>query len=90
MKNFFYFANPSGINAEDNGNLNVWDNGVIGNFWHDYVGTDGNGNGIGDTPYNVSGSSNSKDNFPLMEWLFELIISKIFIHKNIERLNIYH
>ena len=76
--NLFYnnsFTNPSGINAEDNGNLNIWDNGVIGNFWHDYAGVDGNGNGIGDTPHNIYGSSNCKDNFPLMEWPFELIIS---------------
>jgi len=73
--NLFYnnsFANPSGFNAEDNGNLNEWDNGVIGNFWHDYVGADGNGDGIGDIPHSILGSSNSKDNFPLMEWPPEL------------------
>ncbi|MFX0105337.1 MAG: nitrous oxide reductase family maturation protein NosD [Candidatus Hodarchaeota archaeon] len=54
------------LNARDNGLNNSWDNGIKGNFWGDYNGTDLNNNGIGDTPYNITGSAGSQDNFPLM------------------------
>ena len=43
---------------------NVWDNGEEGNFWSDYSGADGNGDGIGDTPYAVY--ENYTDRYPLM------------------------
>jgi parallel beta-helix repeat protein len=32
---------------------NTWDNGKEGNYWDDYMGSDTNGDGIGETPYNV-------------------------------------
>ena len=32
---------------------NTWDNGKEGNYWDDYTGVDANGDGIGETPYNV-------------------------------------
>ena len=38
-----------------------------GNYWNDYNGTDSDRDGIGDTPYNISGSAGSKDYFPLMD-----------------------
>lgn len=53
------------INANDNGLNNIWDNGTIGNYWDDYNGYDLNEDGIGDIPYNISGSSNSQDRFPI-------------------------
>jgi hypothetical protein len=43
---------------------NFWDNGVEGNFWSDYNGTDSNNDGIGDFPYTID--ANNQDNYPLM------------------------
>ncbi|MFX1585958.1 MAG: hypothetical protein ACFFDL_15530 [Promethearchaeota archaeon] len=37
-----------------------------GNYWDNYTGVDSDQNGIGDVPYNITGSAGSKDNFPLM------------------------
>jgi parallel beta-helix repeat protein len=45
---------------------NFWDNGIIGNYWNDYNGTDSNGDGIGDTPYQIPDGDN-EDRYPLME-----------------------
>ena len=42
-----------------------WDNGVVGNYWSDYNGTDNNTDKIGDSPYIIDG--NNQDNYPLME-----------------------
>ena len=43
---------------------NSWDTGKEGNYWDDYNGTDGNRDGIGDTPYVINGEN--VDNYPLM------------------------
>ncbi len=69
QENLFYyniFENPLGINANDSGSGNFWDNGIIGNYWHDYGGVDNNDDGIGDTPYIIPGSAIvSIDNKPI-------------------------
>jgi parallel beta-helix repeat protein len=43
---------------------NMWDNGLEGNYWSDYNGTDSNKDGIGDTPYAVD--QYNVDHYPLM------------------------
>ncbi len=53
-------------NAYDNSGTNTWDSGSAGNYYSDYTGTDSDGNGIGDTPYQIPGGSNM-DYYPLME-----------------------
>jgi len=52
--------------ANDNGLNNSWDNGVKGNYWDNYTGLDGNNDGIGDVPYNITGVGGNQDKFPLM------------------------
>ena len=49
----------------DNG-TNIWNNDEIGNYWSDYIGLDLNFDGIGDTPYYISGTGNQKDSYPLV------------------------
>jgi parallel beta-helix repeat protein len=57
------FNNTMNWRSSDD-SVNFWDNGITGNYWSDYTGTDNNGDGIGDTPYFLN--ENNQDNYPLM------------------------
>ena len=45
--------------------IHTWDDGKEGNYWSDYNGTDGDNDGIGDTPYVVDVLN--QDRYPLMQ-----------------------
>jgi len=69
--NYIYHNNFIGNtdNADDAMSDNYWyePNDDEGNYWDDYNGIDGNSDGIGDTPYNVTGSI--QDLYPYMnQW----------------------
>lgn len=53
---------------------NFWDYEGEGNYWSDYKGEDLNGDGIGDSPYNLTEASSNLnvDNYPLMGAFTEL------------------
>ena len=67
--NLFYenFFLKNERHAIDDGTDNNWNNTKIGNYWDDYTGKDANDDGIGDTPYNIAGTANSKDNYPIWD-----------------------
>jgi parallel beta-helix repeat protein len=57
----------------------AWDNGYPsgGNYWDNYTGVDGNGDGIGDTPYVISGYN--IDRYPLIEPIVIPEFQSVFI-----------
>jgi len=54
-------------NAVDNGQKNLWNCSLYGNFWSDYTGRDANDDGIGDSPYIIPGSANGIDYLPIWD-----------------------
>jgi len=54
-------------NNVDNGTNNQWDNGIIGNYWSNYNGSDGDPiDGRGDTYHYLNGSAGSYDTKPFV------------------------
>lgn len=54
-------------NAIDDGINNHWNNSLIGNYWSNYNGIDWDDNSIGDTPFEIWGSAESKDFLPIWD-----------------------
>ncbi len=68
QNNFIFYNNLiNNSNYAYDAYSNTWYNTTFseGNYWSDYTGSDSNGDGIGDTPYDISGGSN-QDLYPLM------------------------
>ena len=63
--NNFLFNNDNGTQAYDDGTDNEWDDGFKGNYWSDRTTPDINEDGIVDNPYNITGTANAQDHFPL-------------------------
>jgi parallel beta-helix repeat protein len=59
-----FIDNPTQVINLNSTFANSWDDGTEGNYWSDYNGDDGDGDGIGDTPYVID--ENNQDNYPLM------------------------
>jgi parallel beta-helix repeat protein len=57
------FVNNS-IQVRTSYSMNVWDNGIEGNYWSNYTGVDLDRDGIGDTVHVLD--SNNTDHYPLM------------------------
>ena len=78
--------NPGG-QALDNGSSNTWSFSNRGNYWSDWTSPDVDSNGVVDKPYMISGTSNSRDLYPLIHptycpFLVAISGSDITIHKN--------
>lgn len=64
--NNFIDNNNGKVQAADGGaSINYWNTSSEGNYWSDY--NSSNREKIGKQPYNITGSSNSRDFYPLLE-----------------------
>jgi parallel beta-helix repeat protein len=73
-----FVNNTNHVETDDSNG--IWDNGEEGNYWDNYNGTDGDGNGIGDTHYIIN--ENNQDNYPLVNVIPEFpswIILPLFL-----------
>ena len=66
--------NNNGSNlALDYGKGNLWNTSKEGNYWSKWSAPDNNSDGIVDIPYNISGTANTKDYFPLVKPIYDLL-----------------
>ena len=65
-----FINNTQQLNSTNS--TNQLDNGIEGNYWDTYNGTDNNQDAIGDTPYTLA--ENHTDNHPLMGTFYNFII----------------
>jgi len=76
VNNTFYlnfFIDSEEIHASDIPITNTWNSTDIGNYWDNYTGSDGNGDGIGDTPHLIDNSTLTFDYLPIVDDLAPLI-----------------
>jgi hypothetical protein len=59
-----FINNYRNLDCSQMNKIDAFDNGTIGNYWSNYKAVDSNGDGIGDTPYNLD--SDRTDFYPLM------------------------
>jgi parallel beta-helix repeat protein len=85
QNNFIDNNRPAGtasFNSQSSGN--IWDNGKEGNYWGDYNGTDADGDGIGDTPYEIYTKNKGGALYPKNTDRYPLIKpfnSTMYLHK---------
>lgn len=62
------FINNTDWNAKENSHGQTWYNESMnkGNYWDDYTGNDSDGDGIGDSPYNITSDGSKQDLYPLI------------------------
>jgi hypothetical protein len=68
-----FFDNDEHAISNSSGNDNLWNTGEFGNFWYEFPLTDDNIDGVGDTPYNISGSANAYDYHPIWDTISPII-----------------
>ncbi len=64
---FLNFFRDNGLHVSGGGLNNNWNNSKIGNYWDNYTGIDANGDGIGDTPHNITISPLIQDHLPIVD-----------------------
>ncbi|MBD3352861.1 MAG: hypothetical protein GF364_15355 [Candidatus Lokiarchaeota archaeon] len=64
-KNYFGYSSLSNAFEVDGANGNNWNTSIAGNYWVDYTDSDSDGDGIGDSLYNISDNEPAADFKPI-------------------------